>query len=102
MGHVAHRHGVLLLDVGEQGPLVVDLEVEDAVLVGQLEGGRVGGLGRGRVGRVRGKGQAVEGREHGELELEGVGGGEGERRPGGPGVFGEGDGVFLGWGGGQG
>ncbi len=98
MRHVADGNGVLLLDIGEEGALVVDLEVEDAVLVGELEGGGVGGGGVGGVGGVGGEREAVEGGEHGEFELEGVRGGEGERGPGGPGVFREGDCVFLGWG----
>jgi hypothetical protein len=38
---VADGHGVLLLDVGEEGALVVDLEVEDTVLVWQGEAGGV-------------------------------------------------------------
>ena len=39
VGHVAHADGVLLLDVRQEGALVVDLEVEDAVLVRQRESG---------------------------------------------------------------
>lgn len=47
VGEVADGDGVLLLDVREEGPLVVDFEVEDAVLVGELEGRGVdGGVGR--------------------------------------------------------
>lgn len=95
MRHVAHRHRVLLLDVGQEGALVVDLEVEDAVLVGQLEAGGEGGGVRGGARGRGGEGQAVEGREHRELELEDVGGGDGEGGPRVPGVFGEGDGVGL-------
>ncbi len=39
--------GVLLLNVGEEGSLVVDLEVEDAVLIWKLEACSVdvGGFG---------------------------------------------------------
>lgn len=36
---VADGDGVLFVDVGEEGALVVDFEVEDAVLVGGFEGG---------------------------------------------------------------
>lgn len=95
MRHVAHRHRVLLLDVGQERPLVVDLEVEDAVLVGQLEaGGEGGGVRCGERGRG-GEGEAVEGGEHRELELQEVVRGDGEGGPGVPGVFGEGDCVCL-------
>ena len=69
-----YRHGALLVDAGEEGPLVVDAEVEDAVLVGQGErGGVEGGVGCGERGGW-GQGEAVEGREHGAFELDGVGG----------------------------
>ena len=44
---VAHCDGVLLLNVREEGALVVDLEVEDTVLVWEDEGCAVGC----RVGR---------------------------------------------------
>ena len=93
MGHVANRDGVLLLDIGEEGALVVDLEVEDAVLIGQHKGGCVGGGILGRAGLVKGKGKAVEGRKHAELELEHIVGGDVEGGPGVVGVLGEGDGV---------
>lgn len=90
---MADRDGVLLLEVVEEGALVVDLEVEDAVLVGQHEGdgegGRVAGGGLGL------EAQAVEGGQHAELELELVVGGDGEGRPLVPGVLGDGDGVGL-------
>lgn len=64
VGHVADRDGVLLADVGEERPLVVDQEVEDAVLVRQLELGGVGRRVFGRAGRVDGEREAVEGRQH--------------------------------------
>lgn len=95
MGHVADRYCVLLLDVCEKRPAVVDLEVEDAVLIRQLEGNSVGGrIGR-RVRRVRAEADAVERGQHAELELEVVAGGDGEGGPLVPGVFGQGDGVGL-------
>jgi hypothetical protein len=57
----------LLVDVGDEGAAVVDAEVEDAVLVGGLEGdaedGGVCGCGDG------GEVEAVEGGEHAEFEL---------------------------------
>ena len=37
VGEVSYGDGVLLLDVGEEWSLVVDLKVEDAVLVWELE-----------------------------------------------------------------
>jgi hypothetical protein len=96
VGHVAHRHRVLLLHVGEEGPLVVDLEVEDAVLVRQPEVRRVRRRLRGGPRRVDSEREAVEGREHAELELQGVAVGEGEAGPLVPDPLGEGDGVGLG------
>lgn len=91
MGKVAHRDGGLFLNVGVEGALVVDLEVEDAVLVGQLERGRVGGAVGARGDGL--EGQAVEGRQHAELELQGVLFGDGEGGPGVPDVLGQRDGV---------
>lgn len=67
VGKVAHGNRVLLLDVGVEGPLVVNLEVKDAVLVRQLEGGRVGGAVLGGDGGVQL--QTVEGRQHAEFQL---------------------------------
>ena len=93
--HVADRDRVLLLDVGEERPLVVHLEVEDAVLVGELERrDKDGSVGRGLRDVVRQR-QAVERRQHGELELQLVVGGDGERLPCGPGPLRDGDGVGL-------
>jgi hypothetical protein len=40
---VAYCDGVFLLNVGEEGALVVYFEVEDSVLVGEFEGGGVDG-----------------------------------------------------------
>lgn len=93
VGNVADADGGLLLNVGEEGALVVDLEVEDAVLVGEGEGcvedgGRLGCGGGVEV-------EAVEGGEHGELELEGVLLGEGEGNPLVPDILGDGDAVGL-------
>lgn len=68
MRHVSHTDRVLLIEVSQEGTLVIDFEVEDAVLVGQSKSGAVDG------GRISGSNelqvQAVEGREHGEFELE--------------------------------
>jgi hypothetical protein len=67
---VAHGDGVLLLDVRQEWALVVDLEIEDSVLVGQLEGGDI------NSGIVSGsgclEGQTVEGGQHREFELDSV------------------------------
>lgn len=93
VGHVPDRNRHLLLDVGQEGPLVVDEKVENAVLVGQGEGGGVGGIVGGGVGRR--EVEAVEGGEHGELELESIGRRGGVGGPGVPGVLGERDGVGL-------
>ena len=67
MGEVADGDLPLLVDVGDEGAAVVDAEVEDAVLVGRLEGDAEDGgvCGRGDGGEV----EAVEGREHAELQL---------------------------------
>lgn len=62
----------LLIDVCEERTLVVDAEIEDTVLVGELEGGGVDGAVRGL--RHRPERETVEGRQHGELELYCVGG----------------------------
>lgn len=63
---------LLLLDARKEGPFVVDLEDKDAVLVREAKRGgesrAVGGVSRW------GEGEALEGREHAEFELEGVGG----------------------------
>lgn len=93
MSNVSHADGVLLLDVSQERPLVVDLEVEDAVLVREREAGAVDG---GRVADTKGlEIQSVEGRQHGELELERVGGGEGVRLPLVPGILRHGNAIRL-------
>lgn len=91
---VTDTNRMLLVDVGEEGSLVVDAEVEDAVLVGDLEGRAVdSGVG----GRAEGlEVDAVEGREHAKLELELVVGVNLERCPGVELVLGNGDLVRLG------
>lgn len=55
----------LLVHIREEWPLVVDEEVEDAVLIWQLESGGEDRAVGGVSGRL--KGQAVEGGEHAEF-----------------------------------
>jgi hypothetical protein len=87
VGKVADSDLALLVDVGEERTAVVDAEVEDAVLVGRLEGdaenGGVCGL------RDGGEVEALEGGEHAELELDVVGGGGDEGLEVIVGVFGD-------------
>jgi hypothetical protein len=76
VGKVAYCDLPLLVDVCEEWAAVVDAEVEDTMLVGCLEcdaenGGVCGLCHWGEV-------QALEGREHGKLELNVVGRGGGE------------------------
>ena len=68
----------LLLDIGQKRSLVVDFECEDAMLVGQRERCAEDGAVRCRAYGM--KRQTVEGREHAELELEAVFGGDDEWR----------------------
>lgn len=65
---VADGDLVLLLNGGEEGPLVVDTEGEDTVLIRghELSTEHSAGISAGRGLES----QAVERREHGELELE--------------------------------
>jgi len=97
---VAYRDRVLLVHVRHEGPLVVDAEVEDAVLVRDAEGcreeGAVGCVAYGE-GAGGGEGEAVVGVQHGEFELDGVGGGWAEGVQVVPGVLGELDRVRLWW-----
>ena len=79
MRKVSECNRVLLVDVGDEGALVVHLEGEDTVLIWGLEGGAVDGGGRGG-GRGEER-EAVVGVEHGEFELELVRRGHGERLP---------------------
>jgi hypothetical protein len=67
MSEVADGDLVLLLNSGEEGTLVVDAEGEDAVLIGGHKLSAEHSAGLGAVGGLQVK--AVEGREHGELEL---------------------------------
>ena len=87
MRKVSYSHLSLLLNVRQEGTLVVDFEGEDPVLVWQFEGcaedGTVGCCADG----VEWK--AVEGREHAEFKLEAVCGGDDEGRVVAIGVFGE-------------
>lgn len=72
---------------------MVNLEVEDSVLVGQLEAcGVSGGVGTGG-GDL--EGETVEGRKHGEFELDFVTSYRGEWYPVIPGVFRQLDFVCL-------
>lgn len=70
MGIVADSHLVLFLDVGEEGTLVVNTEGEDTVLVRNDELSAVDSTVFCLSGRLEVK--AMEGGQHGELELEGV------------------------------
>lgn len=93
MRKVADADGVLLLDVGEVGALVVDLEVEDSMLVGESErnavdGSIVSGAGESQV-------EAMEGGKHGKLELENVVFRKGKGNPLVPAVLGQRDGIRL-------
>lgn len=93
MRKVADADGVLLLDVGEVGALVVDLEVEDSMLVGKskvnaVDGSVVCGAGESQV-------EAVEGGKHGKLELEDIVFRKGKGNPLVPAVLGQGDGIRL-------
>jgi hypothetical protein len=77
----------LFLNVREEGTVVLDMEIEDTMLIGGLEGGaedgRVCGLREGS------EVDAVEGRQHAEFELNGVAGGGDEGGQVGVGVFGD-------------
>lgn len=72
MSKVADGHLVLFLDVGEEGTLVVDAEGEDAVLIRHCEVGAEDGAVFSAARRC--KVQPVEGREHGELQLQFIAG----------------------------
>jgi hypothetical protein len=84
---VADSDLALFINVGEERAAVVDAEVENAVLVGRLEGdaedGGVCGLRNG------GEVEALEGGEHAEFELDVVGGGGDEGLEVIVGVFGD-------------
>lgn len=86
-------NGALLVDVSEERALVVDTEVEDAVLIGKDEACAVDGRRLRR--RLGGEVEAMEGGQHGELELHNVVLRGGERGPGVPVVLREGNGVVL-------
>lgn len=68
VGKVADSDRVLLLDVGQKGPLVVGQEVEYAMVVRDLEGDAVDAL-LGRSALLAQELEALEGGEHAELEL---------------------------------
>ena len=83
----------LFLNRCHERPLVVDLEGEYAMLVGKAEGCRESGAVRSVCDC--GEGKALERREHGEFELEGIGRWELEGPPRVVRVFRKGDGVGL-------
>lgn len=91
MGEMSQRDGLFLVDVRDEGTLVVEAEGEDAVAVWGLEGGVVDSRGGGGLVEV----EAVVGVEHGEFELDFVVGGGDIGDPADGCVFVEGDGVFL-------
>ena len=68
MSEVTHCHFVLLLNVCEERPLVVDAEREDTMLVGSSKLGAVHGARLSAVHRLQS--EAVEGRKHGEFQLQ--------------------------------
>lgn len=70
MGHVADGNGALLLNIGQEWPLVVDHEVEHAVVIRNRELDLVDALCLGRGALLRLKLKTVEGREHAEFELQ--------------------------------
>lgn len=69
VGHVADGHGALLLDGSQERPLVVDHEIENAVLIRDRKLDLVDALCLGRGALLRLKLKAVEGRKHTEFEL---------------------------------
>lgn len=79
MSHVPNRDGVLLVDDGEERPLVVDLEVEDAMLVGEGERYRVGAVLASDCSTAQGK--TVKGGEHAKFELKVIAIGDDVRTP---------------------
>ena len=94
MSKVSHSNSILLFNVREEWSLVIDHEIEDTVLVGEFEAGGVdGGV---LSGGFWDEGEAVEGWEHGEFELDDVASWWGERYPVVPDVFRELDFVWLG------
>lgn len=67
MSEVADGDGVLLFDIGIERPLVVDLEIEDSVLIGELEACCILTPASWSLDILERK--TVEWREHGELKL---------------------------------
>jgi len=90
---VSNADSSLLLKVSQEGSLVVDHEVEDAMLVGKNKVGAVDSLLLTDVNGLQG--DAVERGQHGELELEVVALREVEGLPVVPGVLGDGNAVGL-------
>lgn len=83
---MSHGHGILLLEVGKEWSLVVYFEIEDSVLVWETEASCVDCGVLGCCGW--GEGKAVEGREHGEFELDDIACGWGKGDPLVPSIFG--------------
>jgi len=78
---------VLLFEIGEEWSLVVDFEVENSMLVWETEAGSVDGRVLGRGGR--GERKTVEGRKHGEFELDDIASGWSEGHPFVPRILGD-------------
>lgn len=93
--HVADGHGVLLLEVGQEGSLVVGDEVVDAMVIGDPEGHAedTRSLGRGTLDLL--DRDTVQGGQHAELELQLVTLGNLEVPPPVPDPLGDGDLVSL-------
>lgn len=92
---VADSHRALLLDVGQERPLVVGHESEDTVVVGNRESDTVDTFFLGRGTLLRLELQTVERREHAELELQLILFRDLEVPPAVPDPLGERDGVGL-------
>ena len=86
MRKVTDGNLVLLLNVGEERTLVIHTEREDTVLIGSDKLGAVHGASLRATGGL--EGQTVEGREHGEFQLQLILSGDLEGHPLIIGVFG--------------
>jgi len=70
MRKVSYSNRILLVDIGEEWSLVVDLEVEDTMLIWKFERSGVGSCCGARFSWD--ESAAVKWRKHAELELEGI------------------------------